>query len=138
MEQMIQHIESYQPLAIAFNKVISKITTLWIMTRPRIFDDTKDLYPLINTIEANSHVSSLLMSLEPTMTRITIPIVASKPQVLLTNNLNTTRCFMTSITIVLISFRTLSLKTYTPASIPSKPINAFRLLIYYRRSAARK
>ena len=41
MEQMIQHIESYQPLAIAFNKVISKITTLWIMTRPRIFDDTK-------------------------------------------------------------------------------------------------
>ena len=38
---MIQHIESEQPLAIAFNKVISKITTLWIMTRPRIFDDTK-------------------------------------------------------------------------------------------------
>ena len=38
---MIQHIESEQPLAIAFNKVISKITALWIMTRPRIFDDTK-------------------------------------------------------------------------------------------------
>ena len=41
MEYMIQHIEGEQPLAIAFNKVISKITTLWIMTRPRIFDDTK-------------------------------------------------------------------------------------------------
>ena len=41
MEYMIQHIESEQPLAIVFNKVISKITTLWIMTRPRIFDDTK-------------------------------------------------------------------------------------------------
>ena len=37
MEHMIKHIESEQPLAIAFNKVISKITTLWIMTRPRIF-----------------------------------------------------------------------------------------------------
>lgn len=41
MEYMIKQIESEQPLAIAFNKVISKITTLWIMTRPRIFDDTK-------------------------------------------------------------------------------------------------
>ena len=41
MEHMIQHIESEQPLAIVFNKVISKITTLWIMTRPRIFDDIK-------------------------------------------------------------------------------------------------
>ena len=41
MENMIKRIESEQPLAIAFNKVISKITTLWIMTRPRIFDDTK-------------------------------------------------------------------------------------------------
>ena len=41
MEKMIQHIEGEQPLAIAFNKVISKITTLWIMTRPRIFDDLK-------------------------------------------------------------------------------------------------
>jgi len=41
MEHMIQSIESEQHLAIAFNKVISKITTLWIMTRPRIFDDTK-------------------------------------------------------------------------------------------------
>ena len=34
MEYVIKHIESEQPLAIAFNKVISKITTLWIMTRP--------------------------------------------------------------------------------------------------------
>ena len=42
---MIQHIEGEQPLAIAFNKVISKITTLWIMTRPRIFDDTSMLQP---------------------------------------------------------------------------------------------
>jgi hypothetical protein len=41
MEHMIQHIESDLPLAVAFNKIISKITTLWIMTRPRIFDDTK-------------------------------------------------------------------------------------------------
>lgn len=41
MEHMLHHIESEQPLAIVFNKVISKITTLWIMTRPRIFDDTK-------------------------------------------------------------------------------------------------
>ena len=41
MEHMIQHIESDLPLAIVFNKVISKITTLWIMTRPRIFDDIK-------------------------------------------------------------------------------------------------
>ena len=41
MEYMIKQIESEQPLAIVFNKVISKITTLWIMTRPRIFDDTK-------------------------------------------------------------------------------------------------
>ena len=38
---MIKHIESELPLAVVFNKVISKITTLWIMTRPRIFDDTK-------------------------------------------------------------------------------------------------
>ena len=41
MEYMIKQIEGEQPLAIVFNKVISKITTLWIMTRPRIFDDTK-------------------------------------------------------------------------------------------------
>lgn len=41
MEHMIQHIEGEQPLAIVFNKVISKITTLRIMTRPRIFDDIK-------------------------------------------------------------------------------------------------
>ena len=41
MEHMLQHIEGEQPLVIVFNKVISKITTLWIMTRPRIFDDTK-------------------------------------------------------------------------------------------------
>lgn len=41
MEHMIQHIDGEQPLAIVFNKVISKITTLWIMTRPRIFDDAK-------------------------------------------------------------------------------------------------
>ena len=41
MEHMIKHIEGEQPLAIVFNKVISKITTLWIMTRPRIFDDNK-------------------------------------------------------------------------------------------------
>jgi hypothetical protein len=41
MEHIIKHIESDLHLAIVFNKVISKITTLWIMTRPRIFDDTK-------------------------------------------------------------------------------------------------
>ena len=38
---MIKHIESDLPLAVAFNKVVSKINTLWIMTRPRIFDDIK-------------------------------------------------------------------------------------------------
>ena len=41
MEHMLQHIEGEQPLVIVFNKVISKINTLWIMTRPRIFDDIK-------------------------------------------------------------------------------------------------
>ena len=38
---MIKHIESELPLAVVFNKVISKITVLWIMTRPRIFNDIK-------------------------------------------------------------------------------------------------
>lgn len=38
---MIKHIESELPLAVVFNKVISKITVLWIVTRPRIFNDIK-------------------------------------------------------------------------------------------------
>ena len=41
MHEMIKPIESKQPLAIAFNKVISKITTLWIISRPRTFEDIK-------------------------------------------------------------------------------------------------
>ena len=41
MYDMIKPIESKQPLAITFNKVISKITTLWIISRPRTFEDIK-------------------------------------------------------------------------------------------------